>query len=141
MSGKRLFRVAIAAAALLLGACATGPKAVSPSAPEATEPSAGTATAPVTSASGGRPPTSGGVSPTERLLEEAAEACAAGSIELGLSRLDRALRISPQQADLYLQMARCYDAAGESERAAAAAERGLAFCSGRECRSLRGFLK
>jgi len=116
--------------------CSSGPSAIPPGAPEATRPAAGTATPPVTPRE--EPPA--GASPVARLLEEAAQACADGDLRAGLAKLDRALRIAPQDAGLYLEMARCYRRDGDAEAAAAAAERGLSYCRGDACRQLRGFL-
>jgi len=79
-------------------------------------------------------------SPAARLLREARAACDSGDIGTGLARLDRALRIEPRDAALYLEMARCHRSAGEPQRAAADAERGLAYCNGDLCRQLRRFL-
>jgi hypothetical protein len=120
----------------LLAGCASGPEPVPSSAPAATRPAPGTATAPVTGGTGAAP----GSSPVAGLLSDARAACDGGDLDAGLARLDRALRIDPQSAALYLEMARCYAGAGDSERAAAAAERGMAFCYGSDCRRLRRYL-
>lgn len=120
----------------LLAGCASGPAPVSSSAPAATRPAPGTATVPVTGG-GSAASTS---SPVDSLLTDARAACDAGNLESGLARLDRALRIDPQRATLYLEMARCYEGAGDSARAAAAAERGMAYCGGSDCSALRRYL-
>jgi len=133
MPGRALVLTLVLA---FVAGCSSGPSPIPPGAPEATRPAAGTATAPVTPREA--PPA--GASPVERLLEEAAEACAAGDLRAGLAKLDRALRIAPQHAGLYLEMARCYRRDGDAERAAAAAERGLSYCRGDACRQLRRFL-
>jgi hypothetical protein len=131
-----IVRAVLGVGFLLLTACSSGPTAVPSTAPEATRPATGTATTPVTP----RPATPAAVSPVDRLLREAADACASGDIDAGLARLDRALRVAPQRSALYLEMARCHSGAGDDPRAAAAAERGLSYCRGDECRRLRSFL-
>ena len=120
---------------VLLAGCSSAPAPVPASAPEATRPAAGTGTAPTTPR-----PAARSYPAADRLLDEAAAACSAGDVDAGLAHLDRALRIAPQHAGLYLQMARCYTAAGDAGRAAAAAERGLSVCSGPDCQRLRRFL-
>jgi hypothetical protein len=122
--------------ALALGACTTAPRPVSPTVPQASTPQPGAATPAVAA-----PPAAAVVSPAQRLLREAHEACARGDVDTGLARLDRALRIEPRDAGLYLEMARCHGAQGNPQRAAAAAERGLAYCTGRVCERLRAFLQ
>jgi hypothetical protein len=135
--GVRELKVLLLALLLaLLAGCASAPEPVPSSAPAATQPAPGTATAPVTSSGGAIT----GSSPVEGLLGDARAACDAGDLETGLARLDRALRIDPQSAALYLEMARCYAGAGDPGRAAAAAERGMAFCYGGDCRLLRRYL-
>lgn len=122
---------------LVLSGCASAPAPVPSTAPEASRPSTGTATAPVTP----RQPSAPVASPVDRLLKESAQACTAGDVDRGLARLDRALRIAPQRAALYLEMARCHSIAGDAKRAEAAAERGLSYCRGRECGRLRDYLE
>lgn len=136
LSPIRAARFVVALMFLGLVGCASGPAPVSGSAPEASRPSAGTATTPVTPS----PPRSPAPGAVDRLLSDAEEACAAGDLASGLARLDRALRIAPAEAGLYLQMARCHSLSGDTDRAAAAAERGLSYCHGRECRELRAYL-
>ena len=46
-----------------------------------------------------------------------------------------------QSAAIYLEMARCHVIAGDEVRGAAAAERGLAYCSAEQCRRLRAYLQ
>lgn len=120
--------------ALLFAGCAAGPRPVPPEAPAASTPAPGTATPPLPA------PAQLPASPAARLLREAAAACAAGDVATGLARLDRALRIEPRDAALYLEMARCHRSGGEARRAAADAERGLSYCDGELCRELRRFL-
>jgi tetratricopeptide (TPR) repeat protein len=120
----------------LLAACAGAPQPVPSSAPSASRPAPGTATAPVT----GARPAPVASSPIDGLLAQARAACEAGDLDGGLARLDRAQRIDPRRAGLYLEMARCYAGEGDADRAAGAAERGLAYCYGSECRDLRRYM-
>ena len=122
---------------VLLAGCSTAPRPVPPGAPEATEPAAGTATPPLPP----RSETAPGGDAVASLLEDADAACADGDIDGGLAKLDRGLRIAPYSAGIYLAMARCHRGGGDADRAAAVAERGLAYCSGSQCRELRRFLK
>ena len=126
---------AVLSCTLLLAACASGPRPVPPAAPAASQPAPGTATPAVTA-----PPAAPVVSPVTGLLKEARRACEAGDLQLGLARLDRALRIEAGDAALYLEMARCYRTGGDRARAAAAAERGMSYCEGAACAALRDFL-
>jgi hypothetical protein len=124
-------RIALLPGLVLISACSTTPPPVSPTSPQASQPAAGTATAPVPA-----PPVAPADNPAQRLLSEAAAACGAGDTAGGLVTLDRALRIAPRHAGLYAAMARCHALAGNAEAAAAAAERGLLYCRGAECRAL-----
>ena len=134
---KKLHLALPALCAVLAAACSTAPQPVPSTAPEASVPAAGTATPPLP-----RPgPGDTGSDAVAALVAEAAAACAAGDVVTGLARLDRGLRIAPQRAAIYLEMARCHVTAGDAARSAAAAERGLAYCSGQECRRLRAYLQ
>lgn len=126
----------------LLSACATGPAPVSPESPEARESSASAPTpalptsAPASTGAGVTP----GSSPVDNLLDEARRLRKAGDFSASFARLERALRISPERAEVYLELARGYAALGNAERASASAERGLLYCSGQSCRALRRFI-
>ena len=113
---------------VLLGACATGPR---PAPPRAT---GSDATPAVTAPRPGLPEAGDAV---DGLLAAARKLRAAGDLAACFARLERALRIAPQRAEVYLELARAHLAAGAPERAAGAAQRGLAFCQGRVCRELR----
>lgn len=113
---------------MLLGACATGPR---PAPPRAT---GSDATPAVTAPRPGLPDAGDAV---DGLLAAARKLRAAGDLAACFARLERALRIAPQRAEVYLELARAHLAAGAPERAAGAAQRGLAFCQGRVCRELR----
>lgn len=125
---RRLAGPILASALLgLLGACATGPGP----APSRPDPGATPAvTAP-------RPGLPGAGDAVDGLLAAARKLRAAGELAACFARLERALRIAPERAEVYLELARTHLAAGTPERAAGAAQRGLAFCQGRVCRELR----
>lgn len=75
------------------------------------------------------------------LLAKAGAATARGDYEQALALLERAQRIDPDNAQIYLDMARTHNEAGNSRQAAATAQRGLLYCIGREqCDALREFL-
>lgn len=128
---RRLAGPILASALLgLLGACATGP-GPAPSRPGGPDPGA---TPAVTAPRPGLPDAGDAV---DGLLAAARKLRAAGDLAACFARLERALRIAPQRAEVYLELARTHLAAGTPERAAGAAQRGLAFCQGRVCRELR----
>ena len=76
------------------------------------------------------------------LLDKADEARGRGDYEQALALLERAQRIDPDSADIYLAMARTHAARGDTSQARATAERGMLYCSGRsQCDALRHYLK
>lgn len=127
---SRLFtgRFFVTALLVLLGACATAPRTAPPRA------TGSDATPAVTAPRPGLPDAGDAV---DGLLAAARKLRAAGDLAACFARLERALRIAPQRAEVYLELARAHLAAGAPERAAGAAQRGLAFCQGRVCRELR----
>ena len=123
---------------LLLAACATGPAPVSPGSAAAQTGSAGRETPAVTTGSAiVEDPASSAVS---GLIEEARALREAGNFDESLVRLERALRIAPESALVYLELARSHDAAGNEDLADASAERGLLYCEGWTCANLNGLL-
>ncbi|MFK7830513.1 MAG: tetratricopeptide repeat protein [Congregibacter sp.] len=129
---------------LMLTACVSGPEPVPPQSPAARSGSSAGATPATTTPAPGN--TVGGApapiaAPVDNLLVQARRYRDSGDFDRSFARLDRALRIAPQRADVYLELARSYLAAGKPERAAASAERGLLYCEGGTCRALRRFLK
>ena len=75
------------------------------------------------------------------LLAKADTAASRGDYEQALALLERAQRIAPDNAAIYLDMARTHFARGDYSQAAATAERGLLYCnSAAQCDALREFL-
>lgn len=128
---------------LLVAACASGPAPIPPEAPAAKRGSSAGATPAVTAPTkpvAGTVSSQGASAPVDALLDEARRFRKSGDLPLSFARLERALRIAPRRAEVYLELARNHYAAGNPERAAASAERGLLYCDGRSCRELRRFL-
>ena len=76
------------------------------------------------------------------LLEKAETAAARGDYEQALTLLERAQRIAPNNAEVYLAMARTHASSGDPARARATAERGLLYCrGGAACDELRSYLR
>lgn len=99
-----------------------GPSPSAPSAPQPPEPNA-------SHAYGG-------------LLARAEEASGRGDYEQALALLERAQRVDPDSAEVYLALARTYAAKGDASRARATAERGLLYCrSDAECARLRALTR
>jgi len=74
------------------------------------------------------------------LLAKAEQATARGDYEQALALLERAQRIDPDSAQVYLCMARTHQARGDTAQARATAARGLLYCSGSaECDALRAY--
>ncbi|MEO1081927.1 MAG: tetratricopeptide repeat protein [Pseudomonadota bacterium] len=122
---------------LTLTACATGPEPVSPEDPAARDTTRQAPTPAVIEA----PPDPVAPSAVEALLAEARRLRAEGDLGGSFARVERALRIAPEDAEVYLELARTHAAAGQAERASAAAERGLLYCRGTNCSRLRDLLK
>jgi tetratricopeptide (TPR) repeat protein len=75
-------------------------------------------------------------------VDRAAQATARGDYERALALLERAQRIDPESAEIYLQLARTHQARGNAAQARAMAERGMLFCRGpTECDALRAYLR
>ena len=72
------------------------------------------------------------------LLGKERAASARGDYNGALSLLERAQRIDPDSAEIYLELARTYAAQGQTEQARATAARGTLYCrSESECAALR----
>lgn len=132
-------RVPLLLALMLLGACAGAPQApprVEKGEPEYRAPQPPATPAPAKPA----PAPSGAGGAGASLLGQAAAARQRGDYEQALAYLERAQRIEPHNADVYLDLARTHAAAGHREQARSIAERGLLYCSGRsQCDALRAF--
>ena len=76
------------------------------------------------------------------LLDKARVASDRGDYEQALALLERAQRIDPDSADIYLAMAGTHQAKGDAAQASATAERGLLYCSGSaQCSALRAYTR
>jgi tetratricopeptide (TPR) repeat protein len=76
------------------------------------------------------------------LLNQAEQAKDRGDYEQALALLERAQRIDPDSADIYLSMAKTHQASGDGAQARATAERGLLYCSGTaQCNALRAYTR
>jgi Flp pilus assembly protein TadD len=72
------------------------------------------------------------------LLGKARAASAQGDYDGAIALLERAQRIDPDSAELYLELARTYMAQGRTDQARATASRGTLYCrSAAECAALR----
>lgn len=128
---------------LLMAGCSTLDRSGSEPAPVET-PSEPTTVAP--------PPTSTQPAPRPRepatsaayrpLLQKAEQAAARGDYEQALALLERAQRIDPDNAEIYLNMAKTHQAKGDLAQARATAERGMLYCSGSsQCNALRAYTR
>lgn len=76
------------------------------------------------------------------LLAKADMARDDGDYDQSLAYLERAQRIDPDNAEIYLGLAQTHAAAGNMTQAQATAERGLLYCSGsRQCDALRSYTR
>ena len=89
-----------------------------------------------------RPPDSPSTKAWQPLVDKARQATARGDYEQALASLERAQRIDPDSAAIYLELARTHQARGDSAQARATAERGMLYCTGRsQCDALRAFIQ
>jgi Flp pilus assembly protein TadD len=122
----------IALLGLGLAACASDPVRApdeQPSVPAVVEKTPA-AVAPATSEPGLRTASAG-------LLEQAREARRRGDLQRADALLQRAQRLDPANALVYLELARMHQQRGEMGAARAAAERGLLYCDAGSCEDLR----
>jgi Tfp pilus assembly protein PilF len=76
------------------------------------------------------------------LLAQAAQATGRGDYEQALALLERAQRIDPGSAEVYLGMAQTHQARGDTAKAKATAERGLLYCAtDAACNALRAYTR
>lgn len=129
--------------ALLLGGCSTYTLPGGSPAPVEEAPPATVEKPPATPAQPAPRPAEPSTSKAyQPLLDKAGQARARGDYEQALALLERAQRIDPNSAKIYLAMARTHHASGDSAQARATAERGLLYCSGRsECDALRVYTR
>ncbi len=71
------------------------------------------------------------------LLDQAREARRRGDLQRADALLQRAQRLDPANALVYLELARLHRQRGEEDAARAAAERGLLYCDAGSCDNLR----
>ncbi len=76
------------------------------------------------------------------LLARAETATDKGDYEQALMLLERAQRIDPDSAEIYLALAQTHSARGDRKQAQSAAERGLLYCAGTtQCAALRVYVR
>ncbi len=132
-------RVAALCLVLSVAGCSTYSAPGSAPAPAPPPPSAPAPQPPPTPP---RPPQPSTISAWKPLVEKAEQARLRGDIEQALALLERAQRIDPESAEIYLQLASTHQARGDMAQARATAERGMLFCRGAaECNALRAFLR
>jgi hypothetical protein len=89
-----------------------------------------------------RPTTPSASAAWQPLLAKAEQATARGDYEQALALLERAQRIDPDSAEIYLSMARTYQTRGDGAQASATAERGLLYCTtDAQCNALRAYTR
>ncbi len=78
--------------------------------------------------------------PYADLVKRADDARLAGEYDQALALLERAQRIDPDSAEIYLALAETHRARGDIGQARATAERGLLYCVSRaQCDALRAY--
>lgn len=106
-AARRSRITALLAWTLVLGGCATAPQWPTPG-PSASAPSPSAPPA---------PPASAPVGPAAGLYQEAEAAMTAGDTDRAATLLERALRLEPRNATLWLALARVRDAEGDEAQA------------------------
>ena len=92
-------------------------------------------------AAGPKEVSSPAVSGTAKLLEQAQQERAAGHYDNAIALLERGLRITPNDAAMYLALADIYADSGDLQQAQAMAQRGMLYCRQSDvCRSLQQFM-
>lgn len=130
----------IIALTLFLGACGTSPYSLPKIEEGEPVPAEGSAAPAPEPAAPTRPPKANNGGAQAGLIARADEARGRGDYDQALSYLERAQRIDPDDADIYLGLAQTHAAAGNSSQARATAERGLLYCDGKaQCDALRSF--
>jgi len=89
-----------------------------------------------------RPATPSASAALQPLLAKAAQATERGEYEQALALLERAQRVDPDSAEVYLGMAQTHQARGNAAQARATAERGLLYCASEaQCNALRAYTR
>jgi tetratricopeptide (TPR) repeat protein len=89
-----------------------------------------------------RPASPSASSAWQPLLTKAEQAADRGDYDQALALLERAQRIDPDSAEVYLGMAKTHRARGDVAQARVTAERGMLYCStSRQCEALRVYLR
>lgn len=84
----------------------------------------------------------GSVTPYASLVKRATDARDAGDYDQALALLERAQRIDPDSAEIYLALAQTHRERGDLTQSRATAERGLLYCaSPNQCNALRAYTK
>ncbi len=139
-----LFRGATVGLIILLAACSTyTPPASAPAPVEQSQPEPKVVTPPAkVPQAPPRPATTSASAALQPLLAKAAQATERGDYEQALTLLERAQRIDPDSAEVYLCMAQTHRARGNAVQARAMANRGLLYCSTEAlCNALRDFAR
>lgn len=140
---RNLCRGAVLWLLLLVAACSTYTKPDGEAAPVEKQPDYTPVIPPATSTQPApRPAEPAASAAYQPLLHKAGEATARGDYEQALALLERAQRIDPDSAEIYLNMARTHKAKGDLTQARATAERGMLYCSGSaQCSALRAYTR
>jgi len=89
-----------------------------------------------------RPATPSASAALRPLLAKAGQATERGDYEQALTLLERAQRIDPDSAEVYLGMAQTHKARGDLAQTRATAERGLLYCdTDAQCSALRAYTR
>ncbi|WP_170287242.1 tetratricopeptide repeat protein [Halioglobus maricola] len=132
-------RLALGASILVIAACGTNPYSlptIESSEPSYEEPSAPSEPAQDREPAPDKEAATGG---HNVLIDRAIDVRAQGDYDRALGYLQRAQRIDPDDAEIYLELARTHSAMGNEPQAKAVAERGLLYCSGKsQCSALKG---